>query len=173
MSPDLEYVVLTSCVNCDSPLPPLKLDAHSSWQIWECCACGTTYEGMLDGPLEDVRSRLKLLHYFPASARSASAVPEYDGKERRRHQRRPIMVAIPAIQLDENLLPVGQEFKLVSRNLSEGGASLIHHAPLQGSFALLVDLQDDGRVQIIFRVLRCNQIGDLFEIGGEFVERLD
>jgi len=167
-------VRITSCVSCDNPLPPLLLSTCRSQRKWECCRCGTTYIGALEGDtLHELRGHLKLLNYFPECGQLGLSLQKLEHADHtRRHPRHPVMMEILATQLDADLLPVGEDFCVVTRDFSESGIGIIHTRQLEGKFAILVDLPNAGYVELLFAVVRCERLGDLYVTGGKFFRRL-
>ena len=123
------------------------------------------------GP-KHLRKRLKALHYFPEHRETAKTLQAKDlERELRRHPRRPLMMGIPAMELDDELFPKGEDFTVISRNLSAGGIAIVHTHPLHGKLAILVELPELGHVQLLLEIVRCKKVGSLYEMGGAFFDR--
>lgn len=164
---------ITRCVTCNQPLPTLVVGGTEPTREWECRGCGATYLASLapTSPCQ-LRDTVKLSHYFPRQREAASTLPAREFREElRRHPRRPLMMGIPAMQLDYELFPVGEEFTILSRNLSASGIAFLHTKPLLGKLAVLIEMPETGYVQLLLQVVRTKQVGDLFEMGGEFFDR--
>ncbi|MCA9124240.1 MAG: PilZ domain-containing protein [Planctomycetaceae bacterium] len=161
------------CVTCDSPLPTLVVGGSGPVREWECLNCGATYLARLSPTApHDLRDRVKPAHYFPEHRGAATKVRIKDlEQELRRHPRKPLMMSVPAMQLDYDHFPVGDEFSVLTRNLSASGIAIIHTKPLVGKLALLIELPEIGHVQLLLRIVRCKQVGQLYEMGGAFFDR--
>jgi hypothetical protein len=164
---------ITRCVTCDQPLPTLIVGGRDPAREWECRRCGATYLATLaSSSPHALRSCVKPLHYFPVHRQAATTLQATDlQRELRRHPRRPLMMSVPAMQLDDDLFPVGEDFTVISRNLSASGISLVHTRPLEGKLAILIELPEVGHVQLLLDIVRSKQIGSLYEMGGEFFDR--
>jgi hypothetical protein len=81
------------------------------------------------------------------------------------------MIGIPAMQLDDDLFPVGEEFMVISRNLSASGIAIVHTHPLEGKLAILIELPETGHVQLLLTIVRSKKVGLLYEMGGSFFDR--
>ena len=98
----------------------------------------------------------------------------YDGPERRGEDRVPLVALVPAIEVDENSQPVGEEFTVVTRNISTRGISLFHPTPIDAKY-LAIELpgSQDVKTQVVMRIVHCRSVGQAQEIGGEFVTKLE
>lgn len=164
---------ITRCVTCNQPLPTLVVGGSEPTREWECRNCGATYLASLaaSSPCQ-LRDSVKLSHYFPKQREAAPTLRAKELEaELRRHPRRPLMMGIPAMQLDYDLFPVGDEFTVLSRNLSASGIAIVHTKPLLGKLAVLIELPERGHVQLLLKVVRTKQVGAMFEMGGEFFDR--
>jgi hypothetical protein len=90
--------------------------------------------------------------------------------EKRNYQRIPMVAHVPAMPLDENNEPVGPPFMVMTRNISTVGISLIHSEAIDAK-RLAIELQasSGGRIQLAVEVLRCQKLGDFYEIGGKLI----
>jgi hypothetical protein len=160
-------------VKCSHPLPTLVVGGSGPVREWECRNCGATYLARLSPTSPNqLRDNVKLSHYFPEHRTAATTLRVKDlEQELRRHPRRPLMMNVPAIQLDYDLFPVGEEFTVLTRNLSSSGIAMVHTQSLVGKLAVLIELPEIGRVQLLLRIVRCKKIGELYEIGGAFFDR--
>lgn len=164
---------ISRCVKCEQPLPPLVVGGNEPTREWECRNCGATYLASLasEAPCQ-LRDSVKLSHYFPKHREAATTLRAIDlDEELRRHPRKPLMMSIPAMQLDYDLFPVGEEFTVLSRNLSSSGIAIVHTRPLLGKLAVLLELPDLGHVQLLLKIVRSKPVGTLYEMGGEFFDR--
>jgi hypothetical protein len=93
--------------------------------------------------------------------------------ERRREERYPVSIAIPAIAVDEKYRPLGEAFQVLTRDVSTRGISLIHTEPVKAQFlAIELPVPEGAKTQLVIRVLRCRPVERFYEIGGQFVARL-
>ena len=101
------------------------------------------------------------------------APEQYEGPERRREERKSLVAVIPAIIVDEAYLPVGEQFTVVTRNISASGISLFHPTPIEARLIALELPGDDGPpTQVVVKVIHSRPVGHAQEIGGEFVAKL-
>ena len=164
---------ITRCVQCERPLPTLVVGGSHAVREWECRNCGATYLASLAASSPPhLRASVKLSHYFPAHRNAATTLRTKDlERELRRHPRRPVMMSIPVMELDDELFPLGDEFTVISRNLSSSGIAIVHTHPLEGKLAVLIELPELGHVQLLLEVVRCKKVGQLYETGGAFFDR--
>jgi hypothetical protein len=169
-----EGLQVTQCVTCGIPLATLLLGGSEPAREWECRSCGATYIASLD-PLSpsERRDSIRMRHYFPEHREATSTLSSIVLKEERRaHPRRPMMVSVLAVELDSDLFPIGEDFTVISRNLSASGIAIVHSRPLAGRLAVLLELPKLGYVQLLLNIVRCKKIGSLYEMGGAFIERI-
>jgi len=168
-------VQINRCVKCEQSIPTLMVGDGPGCREWACRNCGATYYACLAADSSPyLRDRLELMHYFPKRVQQLPDLSQPEpGIELRRHRRRSLTMKIPLTQLDHELLPVGEDFEVLSRDLSESGIALLHTEPLRGKYAALIVLPDFEYVQLIIRIVRCEQKGSLYEMGAKFLQRLD
>ncbi|MDA1052408.1 MAG: PilZ domain-containing protein [Planctomycetota bacterium] len=164
---------ITQCVTCDQPLPTLVVGGSGPTREWECRNCGATYLASLAPSAPDhLRAAVKLSHYFLEYRAVESTLCAKDlERELRRHPRRPVMMCVPAVELDDELFPAGEDFTVISRNLSSSGIAIVHTHPLEGKLAVLIELPEIGHVQLLVNIVRCKKVGQLYEMGGAFFDR--
>ena len=164
---------ITRCVTCDQQLPTLVVGGNAAAREWECSGCGATYLASLaPSSPKHLRSRVRPLHYFPERRESVPTLQAQElRRELRRHPRRPLLMSIPAMKLDDDLYPVGDDFMVISRNLSSSGIAIFHTRPLEGKLAVMIELPEIGHVQLLLEIVRSKNIGPLYEMGGAFFDR--
>lgn len=164
---------ISACVLCGKKLPRILLGTGPSSRVWECESCGASFEGILAADACTASSvGVVIRDYFPTlPPMPKPGSRSTEGRERRRHARRPISVQVPAVRLNDAGLPFGETFTMVSRDLSESGIAIFHPSPLEGRLAIKIELAE-GPVQITMRIVRCKKVGTLYHIAGEFLERL-
>lgn len=100
--------------------------------------------------------------------------PDYTGLERRNELRCLVVMALPAVALDEHLQPCGQPFAVISRDVSHGGMGFFHSAPLPTDSLLTVELRapDGQKMQVVLEVRYCRPEGGAFQMGGAFLVKM-
>jgi hypothetical protein len=104
------------------------------------------------------------------AAQNASSCQE----QKRRSERFEYPRQLYAQLLEIDFTPIGEPFLVKARNLSTGGISLIHSAPLDSGILLGIQLsRDDSQaIKIVMRVIRSMAIDGGYEVAGRFVTRL-
>jgi hypothetical protein len=106
--------------------------------------------------------------------RAAKAASEQDEHhEKRQYKRVPLVAHVAAMPLDDHNQPVGAPFMMMTRNISTVGISLIHSAPIKFK-RLAIELQaaSGGKIQLAVEILRCQKLGEFYEIGGKLLCKL-
>ena len=93
--------------------------------------------------------------------------------ERRVSLRYPIALPVIATVLDDEYRPVGETFRAVTRDLSTKNLCIYHSQPVTAKY---LELQlarriGDERLRVLLEVVRCEDAGPFFEIGGRFLEQ--
>lgn len=168
-------LTIDRCVTCDQTIPTLIVGEDSSRREWECVNCGTSYLATLaesEQPYD--HDRLRLVNFFPLHLQQLPDIHEREpGIDSRRHRRRFLTVKILATKVNDDLCPVGENFEILSRDLSESGIGLLHPEPLVGKYAALIVLPDQVFAQIVIQIVRCEPLGSLYAMGAKFLHRLD
>ena len=97
-------------------------------------------------------------------------VRSFEGSERRAHER--FVVAIPSTvqPLDEQHVQLGKPFTAVTRDISIGGIGLLHSQAVIAPFLDVRIADREGKQhRFLVKVLRCQPLGDYFDVGGEFI----
>ena len=91
--------------------------------------------------------------------------------ERRCEPRIAIALVVDLIPLDQVLRPCGDPQQGVTRDISKHGVGLFASVPVQTRFLrVYLPLAPGGNVsELLVEVLRCEQFGEVFDIGGRFV----
>ena len=93
--------------------------------------------------------------------------------EQRTVRRHGAMVVAAAVPLDDDLQPAGKLFKIVTRDISTRGICLIHPQPIiHQHLKMKIPMPNGSQVNVIVEVMRCQPIGEFYEVGGRFVQRL-
>jgi CheY-like chemotaxis protein len=99
-----------------------------------------------------------------------SCVGQDGASDRRQEPRAPLAERAIAVPLDSDFKPIGEPFKLLLRDLSRQGIRMVHTRQVDGShLALMWRNQEMQRVVALVRIIRCQQQGNLFDIGSLFV----
>jgi hypothetical protein len=161
--------------------------------IWRCDTCDAVYFGsdqvQADSPglHRDASAgfdKLTASIRFNSEVRDAPpehiqrivrsmASQEQQGAERRRHKRYPVMAPVAAMPIARDFRLTGDPVQMTTANVSLGGAALIHTRFVDAPYLALdftVAVMD--RLQVVFKVLRVQSRGVVYEIGGEFISRL-
>src|SRR6266478_270846 len=88
--------------------------------------------------------------------------------ERRAHARHPVCMPMEAIPFDDRGQQAGEAFMVVANDISASGLSFLHHSVILDRY-LLVRFPESNRHKsqwIVLEVVRCQQVGPLWEIGG-------
>lgn len=97
-------------------------------------------------------------------------VVSFEGVDRRAHAR--YVVAVPTVvePLDDNFEPAGPPFCAATRDLSLGGIALVHPRPVMTRYiGVRLMPVETAEVRMLVEVLRCNELGNHFDIAGMFI----
>jgi hypothetical protein len=90
--------------------------------------------------------------------------------ERRSEKRRPVVLNIIAVPLDEDRNPCGEPFLALSRNISRGGIALLHTEMVKSPYLLLrIETLRHEVIQAVVQVVRARNFYQFTEISGRFV----
>lgn len=90
------------------------------------------------------------------------------------HREFPRHCVTPAVPVDDAHCPTDASFVALTRNISQGGISLIHSSPVATKLlAIELRIPESEPLQIIVRLDRCRRIGDFYELAGPFVTKLE
>lgn len=98
---------------------------------------------------------------------------DFDGVERRRSRRYPLVAAVSGTPLDEHFRIIGMPMRMATTNMSHDGVSLIHQSEYEAAY-LAIDFTEGGFAlkQAIVRPVRMRSLGVVHETGGRFVRGL-
>jgi hypothetical protein len=190
---DKDTVPVQRCGGCRSvieirpPAPNLKAT------IWRCNKCGQIYFGSNEPSAElrgltladrstgnpfsmDAETSLLKPTILPENAQrlTKSLTQEEDNwADRRRHKRYPISMPVVSLPLADDFRATGTAVPMTTTNVSLGGAALLHTRFVDAPY-LALDFTVGGVefLQVVFKLLRCRNLGPVYEIGGEFISRL-
>ena len=91
--------------------------------------------------------------------------------ERRAHPRYPVCIPMEAIPFDIRGQQAGEAFMAVAKDISASGLSFLHHSVILDRYLLVRFPQSVPHKSqwIVLEVVRCQQVGPLWEIGGRSV----
>lgn len=94
-------------------------------------------------------------------------------RERRRDRRESTALPLTVMPLCDNMLPFGREFEAVAREISTGGMSFSHAAPLNAPYvAVVMTPPDMQEICVVVERRHTSRVGPFFITGGDFVCRL-
>jgi hypothetical protein len=166
----------------EPPVPNFKASA------WICTTCGAIYFGRSDGGAERrgvIRMDSAVQSPFVVGTASSIAAEsvlrlakslaadEFTGPERRRHKRYRVVVPVLVLPLASDFRIDGEAMQMMTRNVSLGGAALIHTRFVDAPY-LALDFMGAGLdlLQVVFKVLRVRSLGLTYEVGGEFISQM-
>ncbi|MGI9430493.1 MAG: hypothetical protein ACR2NM_17665 [Bythopirellula sp.] len=95
-------------------------------------------------------------------------------REMRRSERIAQSLVVPAIQLSNGLVPIGEPFQIMVANLSGEGVGMVHDEQIDSDY-IAIEFQPTSQspIQVIVQLVRQRELfPPYYEIGGEFVVRL-
>jgi len=96
---------------------------------------------------------------------------DHCGRQQRQLPRYPLVTQVSAAPIDGDFRPIGAPFIALTRNISTRGMSLVHTARIHAPW---LRLKIEGKAAFLHaKVLRCRRLATYFEIGCEFVSRID
>ncbi len=112
----------------------------------------------------------------PKMVQFVNALVEADAgsdSDQRSRQRFHMASAVPALCLNEDDIPVGEAFLIMTRNISTNGISLVHTDPIETrKLAIQLVGASDETIQLILEVVRCRPIDEYYDIGGRLLGRV-
>ena len=97
----------------------------------------------------------------------------YKGDERRREGRHHMMLPVRAIPVDDQNQPVGDEFKMITRDISSTAIGLLHTEPILSKRLALQFSMVGNEVLVVINIAWSQPLGPFYGAGGEFVARLE
>ena len=92
--------------------------------------------------------------------------------ERRAEKRKPVVLNIIAVPLDEDRNPCGEPFLALSRNISRGGIALLHTEMVKAPYLLLrIETLKHEVIQAVVQVIRARNFYQFTEISARFVPK--
>jgi hypothetical protein len=97
----------------------------------------------------------------------------YKGDERRNEGRHHIMLPVRAVPVDSYNRPIGDEFDLITRDISATAISLLDTAQIvDGRLAIQLRIAGED-VNVVIDVVWTEPLGPFYGAGGEFRDKLD
>ncbi len=91
-------------------------------------------------------------------------------RERHSEPRFTIAVVVEVQPVDDDFKPAGEAFQAVTRDISPSGIGITHNQSVESKFLALRLTNPEGeQLQTAVEVLRCQQVGSMYDIGGKFV----
>ena len=96
------------------------------------------------------------------------------GKERRKEPRYSVATIVEVQPLDEAFQPEGDAFRVVTRDISASGIGILDSRPVHSKYLAVQLTSPEGeQMQTVMEVLRCQPLGNIYDIGGQFVTGQD
>jgi hypothetical protein len=90
-------------------------------------------------------------------------------EERRTDKRRPVVLDVIAVPLDQDQQPCGEPFMALTRNISRGGIAILHTEKVTAPYLLLkMETARHETMQIVVQVVRLRSFYQFTEICGRF-----
>ncbi len=91
-------------------------------------------------------------------------------KERRKEPRYSVATIVEVQPLDEEFQSQGDVFQVVTRDISASGIGILDSRPVNCKYLAVQLTSPEGRqMQMVMEVLRCQPMGNIYDIGGKFV----
>ena len=177
------------CGHCAENLPLRMSQKGERGVVWLCAECSVPFVSLCikDRLPNDARAVKLDDRYFDTDGlppisrklrrevmklaeRAAAAIEN----NKRRSERTPHSLVVPAVKLDAGLNPVGQTFQVMVANVSREGVGIVHNERIDAQYiALRLPLDDEEPIQVVARLVRERELKKpLREFGGEFFVRL-
>jgi hypothetical protein len=89
--------------------------------------------------------------------------------ERRVEKRKPVVLEVIAVPLDEQRQPIGEPFLALTRNISSGGIAILHTEKVSAPYLLLrIETPRHQAIQTVVQVVRTRSFYQFTEISGRF-----
>jgi hypothetical protein len=94
------------------------------------------------------------------------------GKERRKEPRYAVAIIVEVQPLDKDFQPAGDVFRVVTRDISASGIGILDSRPVDCKYLAVQLTNPEGeQMQMVMEVLRCQRLGNIYDIGGRFITR--
>lgn len=129
-------------------------------------------QGELPDPPRAVREFIRRLAESEVTDGEKSAPVVLPGHESRRKDRVTCYTTATAAPVDRHWVRTGEPFKLALRDLSEGGARLLHTRATNAQYLALCWNATQlvaKQIRVVCDIKRCKPCGPFYDIGGQFV----
>jgi hypothetical protein len=101
---------------------------------------------------------------------AVASSPNNPFADRRSTQRKPVMIDVIAVPLDEQRQPCGEAFLAITRDISHGGVAILCAEEIKAPYLLLrLETARHRSLQSIMRVIRSRSFYQFREVSGSFV----
>lgn len=121
-------------------------------------------------PKEADRMPLAVVDFVRRIIEASEEFERHDLRQSRRFEIGAPMLVIP---LDQNHKPIGNCFEAYGRNVSAGGAGIVHTRSLRAEYvAVQISTRAGQMLKMIAKVIRCKPLGRFYDIGLQFIAKL-
>lgn len=183
------------CGNCGSKIALRSPTVDSPASPWLCRRCGSVYFARCqerDGKPFSAGTRMvsyyevmKAIYVHMEWGSSVIAQEDvrrlvqclaartHNGPEVRKQKRYPVAAPVTVVPLDANFRVAGQPAKVMTINVSGGGAALVHPRPVAEPY-LAIDFASSGveLLPAVLKVTRVRRLAAAHEVAGRFVSRI-
>ena len=169
---------LQQCAGCSNWLPLRPATAGETPFRAECCGCGVQVLGTVVTANVEAMRHIRLI----GSHIDESLLPKPDNgveqpakrQERRSSERRPWAIPVTALALDRDLHPMGEPFRIMTRDVSQTGIGLRYFEEIEAP-CLALQLPDSGDqiVQVVVELVNCRPVEEVCDMGGRFLSPSD
>ncbi|HEX6961808.1 MAG TPA: PilZ domain-containing protein [Lacipirellula sp.] len=183
------------CSSCATRIALRSPTTESPASAWLCRRCGSVYFARCqekDG--KPFSAGTRLVSYFevmkainvhidgkasPVSAKDVQrlvqclATKSFNGREARKQKRFPVAAPVTVVPLGADLRVAGQPARVMTINISGGGAALVHARRVVEPF-LAIDFSASGvdLLPAVLQVTRVRALASAFEVAGRFLCRI-
>ena len=183
------------CSSCATKISLRSPTSDSPASAWLCRRCGSVYFARCqekDG--KPFSAGTRLVSYYevmkainvhiegrlnPVSQKDVQrlvqclAARTFNGREVRQQKRHPVAAPVTVVPLGADLRVVGQAARVMTINISGGGAALVHSRRIVEPY-LAIDFAASGvdLLPVVLQVSRVRALAAAFEVAGRFVSRI-
>lgn len=96
--------------------------------------------------------------------------PNRGGSDRRDEKRYLLPLRVDVQPVDSDFNPCGESYPVVARDISASGIGIRDTRQVKSQYlAMLVTTPSGEQMKMLTKVVRCSQSGNVYEIGGRFV----
>jgi hypothetical protein len=200
-SPDVEFdtsdgeFTIDRCSSCGSRIALRSPTTESPASAWLCRRCGSVFFARAqerDG--QPFSAGTRLVSYFEVmkainvhiDGRTSPVAPKdvqrlvqclaaksFNGREGRKQKRHPVAAPVTVVPLGADLRVAGQPARVMTINISGGGAALVHARRIIEPY-LAIDFGASGveLLPVVLQVTRVRALASAFEVAGKFLCRI-